>query len=113
MTNIAQHLQIRRRGAKISMLRPVCGLALLLLLIACGRKQEGSTVTLNNGNSNSSGTSAVVIDAAPSSSGIAPSTTAGTARPSFAPLSAARVNYLVLARSSSTCIASDTRMDVT
>lgn len=64
MNNIPLHFQIRRRGAKSSMVSAVCGVALLLLLIACGRKLEG-TVTLNNGNSNSSGTPAAAIDGAP------------------------------------------------
>jgi hypothetical protein len=63
MINIPHlHLRTHRRVDKSSMLRLVCGLVLLLLLTACGRKLEG---TLDNGNSKSSSTSAVAIDAAP------------------------------------------------
>jgi hypothetical protein len=51
-------------SAKPPLFLPIIGIALLLLLGACGRKLEG-TGTLDNGNSKSVGVPSAAIDAAP------------------------------------------------
>ena len=63
-----EHLH-NRGDSRIGWIRPasflpIIGIALLLLLDACGRKLEG-TVTLDNGNSKSAGAPSTSIDAAP------------------------------------------------